>query len=117
IPNAMFAAMPPRRTSRSSTRKDSEILSSWSTTKESVKRPSKVIRWSVAIDPVTAMRTGALRLSDGRTATWEDYRPVGVPHARAACDARVVTAMGTPATGPAKAEAGSLDELVADAAE
>jgi hypothetical protein len=28
-----------------------------------------------------------------------------------------VTAIGTPATGPAKAEAGSLDELVADAAE
>jgi hypothetical protein len=56
-------------------------------------------------------------MSDGRTATWEDYRPVGVPHARAPCDARVVTASVTPATGPAMAEAGSLDELVADAAE
>ena len=58
MPNAMLAAMPPRRTSRSSTRNDSEILSSWSTTRESVNRPSKVIRWSVAIEPVTAMRTG-----------------------------------------------------------
>ena len=57
MPKAMLAAMPPRRTSRSSTRNDSEILSSWSTTSESVNRPSKVIRWSVAIEPVTAMRT------------------------------------------------------------
>src|SRR6187455_2825734 len=54
----MFAAHPPRRTSRSSTRKDSAILSSCSTTKESANRPGKDIRWSVATEPVTAMGTG-----------------------------------------------------------
>ena len=57
MPKAMFAATPPRRTSRSSTRNDSETLSSLSATSESANRPGKVMRWSVAIDPVTAMRT------------------------------------------------------------
>ena len=66
IPKAMLAATPPRRTSRSSTRNDSEILSSWSTTRESVNRPSKVIRWSVAIEPVTAMRTSSGLVLVGR---------------------------------------------------
>ena len=57
IPKAIFAAQPPRRTWRSSVRKDSEILASWSTTKESANLPAKVMRWSVAMEPVTAMRT------------------------------------------------------------
>ena len=57
MPKAMFAATPPRRMSRSSTRNDSETLSSLSATSESENRPGKVIRWSVAIEPVTAMRT------------------------------------------------------------
>jgi hypothetical protein len=57
MPKAMFAATPPRRTWRSSVRNDSEILSSWSTTRESAKSPSKVIRWSVAMDPVIAICT------------------------------------------------------------
>src|SRR5690606_29307983 len=42
---------PPRRTSRSLTRKLTESLSSCSTTRESENLPSKVIRWSVAIEP------------------------------------------------------------------
>ncbi|GAA8851615.1 hypothetical protein DUHN55_38290 [Helicobacter pylori] len=32
-------------------------MSSWSTTSESAKRPEKVIRWSVAMDPAMAMGT------------------------------------------------------------
>src|SRR3954453_14828117 len=47
----MFGATPPRRISRSSTRKDTESLSSCSTTSESANFPLKVIRWSVAIEP------------------------------------------------------------------
>ena len=50
-------------------------------------------------------------------ATSEDYRPVSVPQARPACDSRAVTAIVTPENVPAKADPGSLDELVADAAE
>src|SRR5690349_11026392 len=57
MPKAMFAATPPRRISSSSARKESEILSSCSTTRESRKRPRKVMRWSVAMDPVTAIFT------------------------------------------------------------
>ena len=57
MPNAMLAATPPRRTSRSSTRNDSEILSSLSATRESANFPGKVMRWSVAIEPVTHTRT------------------------------------------------------------
>src|SRR3954471_21391928 len=57
MPNAMLAATPPRRTCRSEVRKDSEILSSCSTTRESAKSPSKVMRWSVAMDPVMAICT------------------------------------------------------------
>ena len=59
MPNAMFAATPPRRTSSSSTRKLSETLCSLSATSESENRPGKVIKWSVAIEPVTAIRTGS----------------------------------------------------------
>ncbi|CAM5714644.1 hypothetical protein SGLAM104S_06602 [Streptomyces glaucescens] len=57
MPKAMFAATPPRRTSRLSTRKDRETVCSWSATSWSAKRPGKVMRWSVAMEPVTAMRT------------------------------------------------------------
>ena len=118
MPKAMFAAMPPRRTSRSSTRKDSEILSSWSTTSESVNRPSKVIRWSVAIEPVTAMRTGC---SQGRRAgvraTGKDYRSVGVPLASPACLPCGVTVVEPHTELPSETEASSLDDLVSDAAE
>src|SRR5260370_5402816 len=44
---------------RSSTRKDSEALSSFSAMSWSVNWAGNVIRWSVAIDPVPAMRTVA----------------------------------------------------------
>src|SRR6516225_260455 len=59
-PNAMFAATPPRRMSRSSTRKESDTRSSFSAMSWSTNRPGNVIRWSVAIDPVTAMRTATI---------------------------------------------------------
>src|SRR3984885_3940385 len=55
----MFAATPPRRMASSSTRNESETLSSLSAMSWSVNLPGNVIRWSVAIDPVTAMRTAA----------------------------------------------------------
>ena len=58
MPKQMLAAIPPRRISRSSARKHTEILSSCSTTSESANLPRKVIRWSVAMDPVTAICTG-----------------------------------------------------------
>src|SRR6185436_19076209 len=47
--------MPPRRTTRSSTRKDSDTLCSWSAMSCSENRPGNCMRWSVAIDPVTAI--------------------------------------------------------------
>jgi hypothetical protein len=52
----MFPATPPRLISRSPTRKDIEILSSFSAISVSVNLPENIIRWSVAIDPVTAIR-------------------------------------------------------------
>src|SRR6478672_13762596 len=58
MPKAMFAATPPRRTCESEVSNDREILSSCSTTSESAKRPSKVMRWSVAMEPVIAICTG-----------------------------------------------------------
>src|SRR6478736_5455272 len=58
MPNAMLAATPPRRTCRSEVRNDREISSSCSTTSESAKSPSKVMRWSVAMEPVMAICTG-----------------------------------------------------------
>ena len=61
-PKQMFAAQPPRRTSRSSTRNETDSLSSCSTTSESENLPGKDIRWSVAMDPV---------MSSGHAA--EDY--------------------------------------------
>src|SRR5918992_535721 len=59
MPKQMLAAMPPRRISSSSTRKDSETLCSWSGISWSANLPGKVIKWSVAMEPVTAMRTGS----------------------------------------------------------
>src|SRR6266508_4884941 len=60
MPNAMFAATPPRRTSSRSTRNDSETWCNASGISWSVNRPGKVIRWSVAIEPVTAIRKAEL---------------------------------------------------------
>src|SRR5690606_37509171 len=67
----MLAAMPPRRTTRSSTRKDRETLCNWSARSWSANRPGKCIRWSVAIEPVTATRctTSASLLGGGLGAT------------------------------------------------
>src|ERR1700757_4011315 len=52
----MFPATPPRLISSSPTRKEIEILSSFSAISVSVNLPENIIRWSVAIDPVTAIR-------------------------------------------------------------
>jgi hypothetical protein len=46
--------------SRSSTRKDTESLSSCSTTSESANLPPKLIRWSVAMDPAISSDIGVL---------------------------------------------------------
>src|SRR5689334_3027325 len=61
MPKAMLAATPPRRTTRSSTRNDSDTLCSWSGSSCSANRPGKCIRWSVAIEPVTAIFIASLR--------------------------------------------------------
>src|SRR5688500_15876919 len=53
----MLAAHPPRRTSRSSTRNETDSLSSWSTTRESENLPGKLIRWSVAMEPAISRDT------------------------------------------------------------
>ena len=60
---------PPRRISRSSTRKETESLSSCSTTRESANLPPKVIRWSVAMEPAISRdmsrnTTGAVRATE-----------------------------------------------------
>src|ERR1700760_560768 len=52
----MFPATPPRLISRSPTRNETEILSIFSAISVSVNLPANIIRWSVAIDPVTAIR-------------------------------------------------------------
>src|ERR1700760_1266929 len=63
----MFPATPPRLICRSPTRKDTEILSSFSAISVSVNLPANIIRWSVAIDPVTAIRiVGRLYSAIGR---------------------------------------------------
>src|SRR3954463_2961120 len=59
MPYAMLAPAPPRCCTRSSTRKDSETLPIWPSTNCSVKVPGKVIRWSVAMEPVTTTGTSA----------------------------------------------------------
>ena len=53
IPNAIFAAQPPRRTDSPSTRKDNETFSSEPATSESVNLPEKVIKWSRPTEPAT----------------------------------------------------------------
>src|SRR5947207_1490004 len=68
----MLAPIPPGRTMRSSTRNDSDTLCSWSGSSCSANRPGKCIRWSVAIEPVTAIFIGA---SGGRGYV-EGARPV-----------------------------------------
>src|SRR5262245_47128605 len=52
----MFAATPPRRTTRSSTRNDSDTVSSRSGSSCSTNRPGKRMRWSEAMEPETAIR-------------------------------------------------------------
>ena len=49
----MLAAQPPRRTSKLSTRNESEIFSSEPATKESVNFPEKTIKWSRPTEPAT----------------------------------------------------------------
>src|SRR4051794_2622360 len=85
----MFGATPPRRISRSSTRKLTESLSSCSTTRESANLPWKVIRWSVAMEPAISSDMGPRRVrgaSPGEcrksvSGAGGAYRPVrvGVP--------------------------------------
>src|SRR3954453_18511369 len=53
----MLAPAPPRCCTRSSTRKESETFSIWPSTNCSTNFPAKVIRWSVAMEPVTATGT------------------------------------------------------------
>src|SRR3954470_8241914 len=59
----MLPATPPRLMTRWSTRKDSETRSIWSARSWSANRPGKWVRWSVAMDPVTAI--GTLRQPTG----------------------------------------------------
>src|SRR5215218_6394305 len=61
----MLGATPPRRTTRSSTRNDSDTLCSWSAIRDSANLPGKCIRWSVAIEPVTAIFMSALGVVNG----------------------------------------------------
>src|SRR5215831_13800167 len=57
IPKAMLGATPPRRTTRSSTRNDSETRSRCSASSCSPNLPGKCIRWSVAMEPLTSTGT------------------------------------------------------------
>src|SRR5262245_8456086 len=75
MPKAMLAAMPPRRTTRSSTRNESDTLCSWSGRSCSAKRPGKCIRWSVAIEPVTAIFMGTA--PEVSTAVRQRRQPTG----------------------------------------
>src|SRR3712207_2765907 len=72
----MFAPAPPRCCTRSSTRKESETFSILPSTNWSVNLPGKVIRWSVAIEPVTTtgMAGDSLR---GTAATFGQRTPAG----------------------------------------
>src|SRR3982751_2315702 len=73
----MLLATPPRRTTRSSTRNDRETLCSWSAMSWSANRPGKCIRWSVAIEPVTAIFMWALEVREtGGAVTPAAYRHV-----------------------------------------
>src|SRR5437899_1751134 len=77
-PNAMLGATPPRRTTRSSTRNDRETLCNWSAMSWSVNRPGKCIRWSEAIEPVTAIFMSALGVGNGGRLP---PQPTGTGHA------------------------------------
>src|SRR2546429_2136204 len=55
--NAMLGPIPPRRTTRSSTRKLRDTRCSCSATSCSANRPGKCIRWSEAMLPLTATGT------------------------------------------------------------
>src|SRR5918997_1236994 len=72
----MLAPAPPRCCTRSSTRKDSDTLPIWPSTNWSVKVPGKVIRWSVAMEPVTTTGTCAPQRRQPAT------RPTGRVHSR-----------------------------------
>src|SRR5262245_39363452 len=61
----MLAATPPRRISRSSTRKETESLCSCSTTSESSNFPPKLIRWSVAIEPAISSEPSVAAAESG----------------------------------------------------
>src|SRR3954466_16182698 len=90
MPKQMLAATPPRRMSRSSTRKLTDSLSSCSTTRESANLPRNVIRWSVAID--AAIR----RAPDTCRNTTRRYRleyPSVVPSVGSMTDAQHVTGL------------------------
>src|SRR5436305_13298906 len=95
MPNAMLAATPPLRTSSWSTRKDSDTWSSWSWTSWSVNRPGKTIRWSVAIEPVTATRMEHHHFREG-SATLAGWRLLGATGAilQAGCVAQRVHPVG-----------------------
>src|SRR5215472_15087203 len=84
-PNAMFAATPPRLITSESTRNDSATLSSLSGISCSTNLPGNVMRWSVAIDPVTAMRTAILRTAGVRSAA-PSRRPRWAPRRQASVE-------------------------------
>src|SRR4051794_5802596 len=73
----MFAPAPPRCCTRSSTRKERETFSIFPSTNWSVNLPGKVIRWSVAIEPVT--RTD-MRSSPGNGGRHGRLTPAGDRH-------------------------------------
>src|ERR1700754_3543127 len=127
MPNAMFAAIPPRRTTRSSTRKLRDRRWIWSATICSPNFPGKLIRWSVAMLPLTATGTVGLPVGLGcvgwaaerpgpaRQVTW----PGGCrtsPHTTEwyACPSLGGQSTFTGVTTP---EADSIDELIADCAD
>src|SRR3954453_9186573 len=56
----MLAPIPPRRITRSSTRNDSDTLCRCSGISCSENLPAKCMRWSTAMEPVTAMGTAFL---------------------------------------------------------
>src|SRR3978361_2396399 len=72
----MFAPAPPRCCTRSSTRKESETFSILPSTNWSVNLPGKVIRWSVAIEPVTTTDMQATLSGERRAPSARAHRPV-----------------------------------------
>src|SRR3712207_3639065 len=107
----MLAPAPPRCCTRSSTRNDSDTFSIWPSTNCSVNFPGKVIRWSVAMEPVTTTGTGALP-RDGvrRDARWtseDDANTLGA--ARAPRPRPPVRGPPTPSRAPPRAREGGQD--------